>query len=322
MNKILPKISKQIGSEEICSLLEDKYSQITPLWMPLQLQWVNMAYRTFYDHEKFMIIIHLVHKTFDFYSKNFVKLNYEEYFNQNQVEIERFSVMEISKSLNIPKETVRRKINELEERGIIKRLKKKIIIDKEAWPSIKPQETMTKISSFLSALSKILYSEKLISESFSSEQIINATKENFSYAWILYYNMQMPMLLNFKKIHADIETFHIHAICIINQVLNSKKNDNNYMGKEHYVEKYFFSLDGIGINAMSISDITAIPRATVIRKLNKLVKDKFLKIDDKKHYLTTAVHKKILLSLQKNNFKNLSKFAACIFNLILKENSK
>jgi len=44
MTKILPEISKQIGSEEIRSLLEDKYSQITPLWMPLQLQWMNSAY--------------------------------------------------------------------------------------------------------------------------------------------------------------------------------------------------------------------------------------------------------------------------------------
>ena len=38
--------------------------------------------------------------------------------------------MEISKSLNIAKETARRKINELEEIGAIKRINKKIIIDR------------------------------------------------------------------------------------------------------------------------------------------------------------------------------------------------
>ena len=43
---------------------------------------------------------------------------------------------------------------------------------------------------------------------------------------------------------------------------------------------------------MSISDITGIPRATVIRKLNKLLKEKFLKIDTKKHYSSTGVHQK------------------------------
>ena len=46
---------------------------------------------------------------------------------------------------------------------------------------------------------------------------------------------------------------------------------------------------------MSISDITGIPRATVIRKLNKLLKEKFLKIDDKKCYSSTGVHAKKLL---------------------------
>ena len=38
-----------------------------------------------------------------------------------------------------------------------------------------------------------------------------------------------------------------------------------------------------GVNAMSISDITGIPRATVVRKLKVLVKNNILSIDDKKH---------------------------------------
>ena len=92
------------------------------------------------------------------YSKNFVKLNYEEYFDQNEVEIKSINVMEISKSLNIPKETARRKVNELEE--IQKApLKKKIIIDRETWPNIKPKDTVIRVSRFLSTLSKILYDE-------------------------------------------------------------------------------------------------------------------------------------------------------------------
>ena len=322
MNKFLPDVSKQVTSKEIFDLLELKYSEIAPVWMPLQLQWMNEAYRTFNDYEKFMIVMHLLAKTFEFYANNFVKLNYEEYFNQNQVEIKKINVMEIANSLNIPKETARRKVVELEELGTIKRLKKKIIIDRETWPNIKPKDTMTRVSRFLSTLSKILYDEKLIEKTFSSEDIINVAKENFSYVWKLYYDMQIPMLLNFKEILGDIESFHIHGICLVNQALNSKTNDNSQMSKEYYLEKYFFSTDTVGINAMSISEITGIPRATVIRKLKKLVKKKFLKIDDKKHYLTTGDHQSLLLDKQKKNYKNLSKFASVIFNLSLNTNSK
>ena len=72
---------------------------------------------------------------------------------------------------------------------------------------------------------------------------------------------------------------------------------------------------------MSISDISGIPRATVIRKLNKLVKNKFLKIDNKKHYSSTGVHKKKLLEIQKQTLMNLTKFAARIYNLSLLEDN-
>ncbi|MDC1132854.1 DeoR family transcriptional regulator, partial [Candidatus Pelagibacter sp.] len=142
MSKLLPELSKQIRSEDIREIIEKNFVSIIPVWAPLQLAWVNNVYRTFHDYDKFMIIMCLLTQTFEAYSKNFVKLNYDEYFDQNEVEIKSINVMEVSKSLNIPKETARRKIIELEEMGAIKRINKKFIIDKNTWPNIKPQETI------------------------------------------------------------------------------------------------------------------------------------------------------------------------------------
>ncbi|WP_415299496.1 DeoR family transcriptional regulator [Candidatus Pelagibacter sp. Uisw_134_02] len=323
MSKSLPEISKQIRSEDIRSLIEKNFVTIMPVWAPLQLAWVNNVYRTFRDYEKFMIVMHLLMQTFEAYSKNFVKLNYDEYFDQNEVEIKSVNVMEISKSLNIPKETARRKINELEEMGAIKRLNKKIIIDRNTWPNIKPQETIKRMTRFLSTLSKMCVVEGLISETISSENLAKTCKEYFSFIWQLYYEMQIPMLLGFKKVFGDLESFHVSGIVIINHALNSKKNDNSEMSNEFYLEKYFFAdqKDEVGINAMSISDITGIPRATVIRKLNKLLKENFLKIDDKKHYSSTGVYQKEILNVQKITLNNLSKLAARIYNLnLMKDN--
>ena len=95
------------------------------------------------------------------------------------------------------------------------------------------------------------------------------------------------------------------------------------MSKEFYLEKYFFAdqRDEVGVNAMSISDISGIPRATVIRKLNKLVKNNFLKIDKKKHYSSTGIHAKKILEVQKTTLNNLSKFASRIYNLNLVKNN-
>ena len=322
MSKIVPQVSKLIRSENIREVIEKNFVSILPVWAPLQLAWVNNVYRTFHDYEKFMIIMHLMMKTFNIYSKNFVKLNYDEYFDQTNVEIESINVMEISKSLNIPKETARRKINELEKYGVIKKKNKIIIIDRNTWPNIKPQDTIKRMTRFLSSLSKMCVNEKLILEPISSESLTVTCKEYFSFIWKLYYEMQMPMLLDFKKVYGDLESFHVSGICLSNHALNSKRNDNTEMSKEFYLEKYFFSdqKDNLGINAMSISDISGIPRATVIRKLNKLIKLKFLKIDNKKHYSSTGVHAKLLLNVQKNTLNNLSKFAECIYNLSLIKN--
>ena len=50
-----------------------------------------------------------------------------------------------------------------------------------------------------------------------------------------------------------------------------------------------------GISAMSISDMTQIPRATIIRKCKFLIKNDLIKINEKKQYvLTTMNFKKIL----------------------------
>jgi hypothetical protein len=323
MLKSLPKVSKQIHSKDIREVLEKNFVSILPVWTPLQLAWVNNVYKTFHDYEKFMIIMHLLTQTFEAYSKNFVKLNYEEYFDQNEIEIHAINITEISKSLNIAKETTRRKINELEEMGAIKRKKKKIIIDRDTWPNIKPQETIKRMSRFLSTLSKICVDEGLIEEPLSTESITETCKEYFSFIWQLYYEMQMPMLLGFKKVFGDLESFHINGICLTNHALNSKKIDNSEMSKKFYLEKYFFALnkDDAGVNAMSISDISGIPRATVIRKLNKLLKEKFLKIDTKKHYSSTGIHQTKLIEVQKKTFYNLSKLTARIYNLSLMKNN-
>jgi hypothetical protein len=323
MSKLLPAISKQIRSEDVREVIEKNFVSIIPVWAPLQLAWVNNVYRTFYDYEKFMIIMHLLMQTFVVYSKNFVKLDYDEYFDQNEIEIKSINVSEISKSLNIPKETTRRKINELEELGTIKRLNKKIIVDKNTWPNIKPQETIKRMTRFLSTLSKICVNEGLITETLSSESLTKTCKEYFSFIWQLYYEMQMPMLLGFKKVFGDLESFHVSGIIIINQALNSKKNDNSEMSKEFFLDKYFFGnkQEFSGINAMSISDITGIPRATVIRKLNKLIKEKFLTIDIKKHYSSTGFYQKEILDVQKDTLNNLSRLTARVYNLnLMKDN--
>ena len=68
---------------------------------------------------------YLIKKTLDFYSRNFTKLTYDDFYSKDTLEIEKFNVIDIARDLNIPKESARRKIVELEKSFVIVRNNKK-----------------------------------------------------------------------------------------------------------------------------------------------------------------------------------------------------
>ena len=318
----IPDINKQIYKEDVLSVLESKYSVMGPMWVNYQMEWMNGVYASFKDHDKFLIIIFLIKKTLDFYSRNFTKLTYEEFYSRDTVEIEKFTLSEISQTLNIPKESTRRKIFELEKEGAIKKVKKKLIIDRSKFFKSKPVKSIQRICRFLSLLSDICEKEKIMPEKISSKNLELIIKHNFSYIWKIYYEMQIPMVISFKKIFKDIETFHIFGICVANQHLYAKKISDTYMNREKFIKTTLAWSENQGINAMSISDISGIPRATVIRKLKILVKNESLTIDDNKHYRLTGNYLKKNFPAQKEVLFKLANFAAQVFNLKLLEKKK
>lgn len=311
----LPQISRQVYSTDALEILKNNYSAVGPQWSGHQMEWLNNIYISFKDHDKFLIIIYLIKKTLDFYSRNFTKLNYDEFYSKDKVEIEKFNISDISINLNIPKETARRKILELEHDGIILKNKKKIIIDRSAYIHVKPANSIRRISRWLASFSALLVEEKIKEVNLSSIELEKIIKNNFSYAWKLYYEFQIPMLLKYKSFFNDLESFHIFGSCAVNQHLYTQKV-NKMMSRSEFF-KNWYSKNTVGINAMSISDITGIPRATVVRKLKKLVKLNILFIDKKKRYVVTKEATNKLFPIQSVVLEGLSDFATKIFNLAL-----
>ena len=313
----IPDISKQIYKEDILGVMESRYSTLGSAWVSHQMSWLNGIYSSYKDHNKFLIVIFLIKKTLDFYSRNFTKLPYEEFYSKDTVEIEKFTVAEISTLLDIPKETTRRKLLELENEDVIKEIKKKLILDRSKFFKSKPIESIKRISRFLSMLSEMCVEEKILSNKISSKELELVIKDNFSYIWKIYYEVQIPMLIGYKKIFEDIEAFHIFGVCVVNEHIYARKISESHMNRDEFLKSIFTVSKGQGINAMSISDITSIPRATVIRKLKKLVNQKILTINDKKHYKLTGSFANKLKPLQKNVFVKLADFSTKVFNLVV-----
>ena len=73
-----------------------------------------------------------------------------------------------------------------------------------------------------------------------------------------------------------------------------------------------------GVNAMSLSEITGIPRPTVVRKLKYLIDNDYLSIDEKKLLEVNIKGKALKISkdLQDKNILSLSNFTYRVFNQI------
>ncbi|MDB4279891.1 hypothetical protein N9862_00575 [bacterium] len=318
MIKNIPEISKQIYQKDVINVLFNEYSDIGPQWTVHQMEWTNTIYQSFKDHDKFLIVIYLTKKTLDFYSRNFTKLTYDDFYSKNTIEIENFKVIDLVNQINIPKESARRKVMELEKQGVILRREKKVIIDRSAFIFIKPIKSIIRMSRFLSILSNMLVKNKILLKPLTSDKLEKIIKFNFSYVWKIYYELQLPMMLSYKKVFGDLESFAIYGACVVNQhYLKSKKKNINKKKRHEFIINSYSDRNLQGLNAMSISDITGIPRATVVRKLKKLLELKILTINNKKHYNLTGTLLKTLMPLQDTVLRRLADFSTKIYNLAI-----
>ena len=130
--------SKTLTDDQVYESIMTNYSDLSKEWIFHQWHWMNSVYMPFKDHYKYMIIISLVEKTLQFYDQMNIQYSYDDYYAKSYQQIEKFSITELCEKLDLPKETVRRKVLELEKEGVIARSKKKIIIDRKAFPFVKP----------------------------------------------------------------------------------------------------------------------------------------------------------------------------------------
>ena len=323
MNLQQVDFSKTLTDEQVYECIMNNYSKLSKEWISHQWNWINNVYWAFKDHYKYMIIISLIEKTLQFYDQMNIQYSYEEYYSKSYLQIEKFSITELCEKLNLPKETVRRKVLELEKEGVINRSNRKILIDRKAFTFVKPENQIKISSKYIVLVSQSLWKEKVYSKKLSQENVEKIIKKNFTLCWRWFYRMQIPLVIGYDKFMADLTSFHIWGTICMNQVLN--------ISKELDVENEKLPLDFLGtsekvinnvgtssgISAMSISEMTKIPRATIIRKCKDLIKRDLIKVNEKKQYVLTSLNFKKILPYQSEIFKFKAKFIRKILNLLV-----
>ena len=315
--------SKTLSDDQVYESIMSHYSTLSKDWISHQWNWMNSVYRPFNDHYKYLIIISLIEKTLQFYDQMNIQYSYDEYYSKSYVQIDKFSITELCEKLDLPKETIRRKVIELENEGVITRNKKKIVIDRKAFDFVKPAQQIKISSKYIYLVSKALNKDKVYSKKPDQKIIENIIKKRFSLSWRWFYKMQIPLIIGYHKFFKDLTTFHIWGTICMNQVLNvsDQLNSNKNKPSLDYFTTSNIVIENLGaetgISAMSISDMTKIPRATIIRKCKYLIKEDLIKLNKKKQYLLTSMNFRKILPYQTQIFKYKAKFIRKILNLLV-----
>ena len=315
--------SKTLSDEQVYESIMSHYSILSKDWISHQWNWMNSVYRPFNDHYKYLIIISLIEKTLQFYDQMNIQYSYDEYYSKSYVQIDKFSITELCEKLDLPKETIRRKVIELENEGAITRNKKKIVIDRKAFDFVKPAQQIKISSKYIYLVSKALNKDKVYSKKPDQKIIENIIKKRFSLSWRWFYKMQIPLIIGYHKFFKDLTTFHIWGTICMNQVLNVTDQLNSDKNKPSldYFTTSSIVIENLGaetgISAMSISDMTKIPRATIIRKCKYLIKEDLIKLNKKRQYLLTSMNFRKILPYQTQIFKYKAKFIRKILNLLV-----
>ena len=316
----IPNINQRIDKSSLKVIISENYLNFAPEYMSFLSEWITGTYKAFNDADKYIILGYLFRKTVSFYYDNFIKVSYETFYKTDHFDIEKINIVEIAKNLGIPKETTRRKVSELEKAGVIKKKGKHLIIDKTAIKLVEPINTMKNLTNVFHLIYKICKKQNIISQDIEKENITEAMKSNLTYTWYHYYKFIFTWLYNWKKFfNDDTEKFIIWCIPMLhraNRMRLEKMNPNaNISSWRSNIDK----TETQGINTMSLSDITGIPRPTVTRKLKTLIINKHLYMDKNKliHPGDQGKYKAEMYNIQNTSLNEFSDFTAKIFNQII-----
>ena len=268
------KTANKIDQKTIEEAFERNSSKLLPVFFEMQSAFLSGIYKRYGDLEGGQIVIYFARnlhlkvmrkreEDLDF------DLSLEKFwFNHQNTSQDKLKIISVSRFTGLPKETTRRKIIQLTKLKHLKKSNKNSLY----WePSPQSKETyMLIIKEQIKSLSKFLYEQsKILNIDVPFAKFYKEIEKNYCFYWYHYLSTQLDFMKYWQNKTKDLEILLIGLQSLI-QSLNYFKQNNKY-GR--------FSNKCSDISATSVSEVTGIPRATCIRKLERLSKAKFVKKD-------------------------------------------
>ena len=265
----------------------ENFLKLMPTFYEMESSFLSGVYKRYGDLEGGNIVIFFARDChLEIMRKREKDLNFDlslDNFWENHKNIfqSKKKIILVSQETGLPKETTRRKIISLIKTKHLKKGEK----NKLFWePDSNLKESYVKIiDEEISSLSKFIFEQtKLMSLGLSISRIEREIKNNYSFYWYHYLNVQLEYIKFWQDKLKDLEMLLIGMQVLILTMNSIKRNYSNFSYLSHNQKDLKnLSESNSDISATSISDITGIPRATCIRKLDKFVKMKVLQKNNK-----------------------------------------
>ena len=317
-NNIDLSIPTKISEKNIYNIYCNNYDSIHYLFIEFQFSWMQQAYKSLNDIDKYNILVFLYKEYFIELNELFKVKSLNQFYINPRFNIDKINIIKISQSLRLSKETARRKVLELEEDGILIKNKKTISVTLKAGLLQKPENTINSFSKILQYVSWLLNKEKKVKKYYEKDFFIKRINERFTQILAIFLEYQLDYILKRKELaNNDSELFFIFGTLFYNQIMFLKRSEKKSHYQREWVDEMLHVGNKRGINAMSISDLTGIPRPTVIRKLKILLNQKDITKDGNNlYYLSNG---KMLVEFNKQrliNIKKLSRIISRINNIV------
>ena len=324
--------NSQIAPVEISRLLKDHYFSLMASFYETQSSFLTGIYKRYKSIETANIILCFARNShLEILRQRERNLNYNvslESFWENIHTITKptSKVTTVVELTGIPKETVRRKIVNLQKIGYLQKDKNTkgyswnlLSKHKDAYFDI--------VGKDIKNFSKFVYKfAKYLNLNTDLKGIEQELKSEFSFYWYHYLSCQLEWLKMWQTNIKDNDLILIVLQTIIPTLQHAEKSSQNlnldnifkFIGKTNNKD-----LES-SVSATSVSDVTGIPRATCIRKLEKLVELGFLtrETKTKRYYVSQNMDERTKNIITKENvdytIKTFSEYLAIILNSVVR----
>jgi len=280
---------KKFEKKNIEKILLDNFIDLMPAFYEMESLFLSGIYKRYGDLEGGNIVIFFAKDLhLEILRKRELDLNFnlslDEFWNNHRNIIQKKKkIITIAKSTGLPRETTRRKILSLIKIKHIKKTEKNTVF----WePDSKSKDSYTKIiEEQINSLSRFIFQQlRFLSLNIPISKIEKEIKNNYSFYWYHYLNTQLQYIKLWQLQFKDLEMLLIGLQTLIQGIRDLKSLSksqclDSFLAIKTTKSTASFNVKNVGISATSISEVTGIPRANCIRKLEKYIKMKMIEKD-------------------------------------------